>query len=118
MGKEAVINNLIRKEQVDTNLISDGFHTFGELYEHRHQLFIALARIIQDRTLKAVWRYKSDPDFFILGINQHAGHQITYHIPMQKWNETNFAYTLSEKEKPVFDGHTSNDVLQRLKKIQ
>lgn len=118
MSKEAVINKLIRHEQVDTSLISDGYHTFGELYEHRIQLFIALARVIQDRTLKSVWRYKSDPDFFILGIDKHEGHQITYHIPMAKWNETNFAYTVSEKEKPVFDGHTSNDVLERLKKIK
>ena len=26
---------------IDTNLISDGYHTFGELYDHRFALFLA-----------------------------------------------------------------------------
>lgn len=114
MSKEAVINNLIRKEQVDTNLISDGYHTFGELYEHRIQLFIALASSIQ--SVKYVWRYKTDDKWFLLGINKKEGEQITYHIPISKWDETSFAHTLTTR--PLYDGHTSNDVLQRLKKIQ
>lgn len=116
MSKELVINNLIKKEQVDTNLISDGYHTFGELYEHRITLFIALCRIIQDRTLKQVWRYKTDSKWFLLGIDKAAGHQITYHLPMCKWNETDFANTILQR--PEFDGHTSQDVLDRLNKLK
>lgn len=116
--KEEIINNLIKKEKVDTNLISDGFHTFGELYEHRIQLFIALARIMQNRTLKDVWRFKEDKDWFILGIHGTIGRQITYHLPMSKWEETNFAHTYTDSRKPVFDGHTSADVLERLKNLK
>lgn len=118
MSKELVINNLIKKEQVDTNKISDGYHTFGELYEHRITLFIALCRIVQDCTLKYVWRYQTDKDWFLLGIDKAEGHQITYHLPMSKWKETEFACTLTEKEKPQFDGHTSQDVLDRLNKLK
>lgn len=118
MSKELIINNLIKKEQVDTNLISDGYHTFGELYEHRITLFIALCRIIQDRTLKYVWRYQTDADWFLLGIDKAAGHQITYHLPMSKWKDAEFAYTVTEKEKPEFDGHTSKDVLYRLNQLK
>lgn len=118
MLKEEIINNLIKKEQVNTNMISDGYHTFGELYEHRITLFIALCRIIQHHDLKYVWRCQTDPDWFLLGIDKASGHQITYHLPMSKWNETEFAYTVTEKEKPEFDGHTSKDVLDRLNKLK
>lgn len=117
MSKEAVINNLIKKEQVDTNLISDGYHTFGELYEHRIQLFITLARmLVKNPSVQYVWRYKTDDKWFLLGINKKEGEQITYHIPISKWNETSFADTTNIR--PLYDGHTSTDVLDRLKKLQ
>lgn len=115
MKKEEVINGLIKKENCNTSLISDGFHTFGELYDHRIQLFIALARMIQDRTLKQVWRFKTDKEWFILGIHEQEGRQITYHLPMNKWKETDFAHT--KEFKPAWDGHTSGDVLERLKQL-
>lgn len=115
MKKEEVINNLIQKEKCDTNLISDGFHTFGELYEHRITLFISLARIMQDRTWVVIWRCKTDEEWFVLGISKKEGTQITYHLPISKWEETNFAHTFKREDKPPFDGHTSQDVLERLK---
>lgn len=117
MKREDIINNLIKKEECDTSLISDGHHSFGELYEHRITLFIALCRIVQVRTFKYVWKAKTDKDWFILGINKKEGEQITYHLPMSKWEETNFACELLLEYKPQFDGHTSKDVLDRLKKL-
>ena len=36
------INQEIQSSGVDTNLISDGFHSFGDLYEHRVALTAAL----------------------------------------------------------------------------
>lgn len=113
MTKENVINKLIQNEGVDTNLISDGFHTFKTLYDHRIELFIVLARMVDKKTLTQVWRYKTDEEWFLLGINREPGKQITYHLPISKWDETEFAYTCSVK--PEWDGHTSNDVLERLK---
>ena len=110
-----------------TGCISDGYHTFDELYEHRITLFIALCKILYNdpqyqRGQRAdVWRSKLHSDgtsfdgWFILGIGKEKGQQITCHLPLPKWEETEFAQTL--EKAPEFDGHTSDDVLERLKKL-
>lgn len=101
--------------------ISDGYHTFDELYEHRIVNFIALCRIIEGGGLFDVWRSTTHSDgsvwdgWFILGINHEPGKQITYHLPVSKWEETAFASTLDCA--PEFDGHTSADVLERIKQL-
>ena len=72
---------------------------------------------------KDVWRskYHSDGelafggDWFVLGINKESGNQITYHLPIERWEETDFAETLDKA--PEFDGHTPDDVLERLKRL-
>ncbi len=109
----------------------DGYHTFDELYEHRITLFIALCKSLVNYYDDAdfadnpnVWRSKKHSDGeicfgtgtqFVLGIGKKRGHQITYHIPIERWEETNFAETLYKA--PEWDGHTSDDVLERLKKL-
>lgn len=114
----------------DHIVISDGFHTMDELYDHRITLYIALCRIMYE-AMKAylnlglepekmipVWRSKVNGDgttwdgWFILGIYKEPGKQITYHLPISRWGETDFAETLDKS--PDFDGHTSDDVLKRL----
>lgn len=129
------INGIIkmgRELNLDTNLISDGYHSFGELYEHRFTLFIALCKIITDLSKigvlalggpevydLSVWRSIKHSDgssfegWFILGIAKEKGEQITYHLPITKWDKTDFAETLDIA--PEWDGHTSDDVLKRLK---
>ena len=103
------------EESMDAN---DGYHTFTELYDHRITLFIALARAL--RTHK-VWRSELHSDgtsfdgWFVLGINDKPGKQITYHLPNSRWEETDFAFTVDRA--PEFDGHTAEDVLERLKTI-
>ncbi len=107
----------------DTNEVSDGYHTFGQLYEHRIELWIALCRVltINEVGINQIWRsrYHSDGSkidgWFILGNRQVAGRQITYHLPNSRWDETDFAFTLDRA--PDFDGHTAEDVLQRLKSL-
>lgn len=108
--------------------INDGYHTFEELYEHRFQLFIALCRATKalDNSLgmdQSVWRSKKHSDgelafggtWFVMGINFEPGKQITYHLPIEKWEDTNFAPELDQA--PEWDKHTSLDVLERLKAI-
>lgn len=119
------INGLIKQSKVDTNLISDGYHTYGQLYEHRITLYIALCRIIANSTYKfdqsPIWRSETMSDgskwdgWFLLGMCQESGEQITYHLPMSKWGECNFAETLDKA--PEWDHHTSEDVLKRLKNL-
>lgn len=116
------INALIKEHGVDTNKISDGYHTFGELYDHRIALWIALCKRIKNSMSiygPDVWRsiYHSDGTtfngWFVLGITAFGSkEQVTYHLPMKFWDKTAFANTL--EKAPEFDGHTSADVIERL----
>lgn len=126
--KEKAINVIIASG-CDTNQISDGHHTFGELYEHRIQLFMTICRVIDDLKnilknnpmLPPVWKSEMHYDgtkyegWFVLGIGKEKGKQMTYHLPMSKWDECKFAESL--ECAPEFDGHTSEDVLKRLKEL-
>jgi hypothetical protein len=103
--------------------ISDGYHTFDELYDHRIALYIALCKSIQSNLLdeRYVWRSCIHSDgsnydgWFLLGIGKEKGKQITYHVPNERWSETEFAHTLDTA--PEYDGHTSDDVIIRLKNL-
>jgi hypothetical protein len=117
------INEIIRQSGfLNPGEISDGYHTFNELYEHRIKLFVALCRLIQHNPAYAgsfpVWRSKKhsdgtgDAEWFIMGINTEFGKQISYHLPMKEWDNTWFADTLLTA--PTFDGHSAADVLARL----
>jgi len=101
----------------------DGYHTFDELYDHRITIFIALCRML-DVTAYEIWRSKRHSDGeicfgtgtqFVLGMGKEKGEQITYHIPVERWDETDFAETL--EKAPEWDGHTSDDVIERLKRV-
>jgi hypothetical protein len=111
-------SKLIRAEG-DNLEVSDGYHTFDELYEHRITLFIALCKaMLPIGTGSKPWRSKLHSDgssfdgWFILGLNKEKGKQITYHLPIEKWEDTIFAETL--ENAPEWDGHTANDVLGRI----
>ena len=104
----------------------DGYHTYDELYDHRITLYIALcrqrhARRTDDAPYGNVWRSKLHSDgrawvgWFILGIAKSKGAQITYHLPIDRWEKTEFAETLSRA--PEWDGHTPEDVLKRLESL-
>lgn len=100
---------------VDSNYISDGYHTFGELYEHRIVNYIALCKQVRDK----VWMSQRHSDesmwdgWFLLGINTEPGTQITYHLPMKYWDLCKEVFNEIECA-PEFDGHTSDDVLNRI----
>lgn len=113
----------------ETGKISDGYHTFDELYDHRIGLYISLCKTLASinamlppgESYRSIWRSKLHGDgssfegWFILGINKVPGQQITYHLPLSRWDETDFAAIL--EKAPEFDGHTPVDVLERLKKL-
>lgn len=105
--------------------LSDGYHTFDQLYQHRIELYLALCRtitmLLPDNRDSNIWRSKVHSDgnsyagWFILGIGKDKNEQITYHLPISRWHECNFAEILDVA--PDYDGHTSEDVLNRLKEI-
>ncbi|NCC41670.1 MAG: hypothetical protein EOM21_20095 [Gammaproteobacteria bacterium] len=95
----------------DTGKISDGYHTFDELYEHRHALFIALA----NKCLGS-WKSRQHADgtmfdgWFIAGIETPKG-SATYHLPLRLFDKL---YCVELDYAPEWDGHTSDDVIERL----
>lgn len=115
------INAIIKGTGINTNNISDGYHTFGKLYEHKFELYMALCRSLHRNEDGFVWKSKIHSDgscydgWFLLGVGTINGLQITYHLPISKWDECDFA-AIFEKA-PGWDGHTSNDVLERLKQL-
>ena len=108
--------------------IHDGYHSFDELYEHRIANYIQLCSSFDAGEIlsgngdrNSVWKSKAHSDgsvwdgWFILGIHKEPGKQITYHLPMSKWEECRFATEL--ERAPDWDGHSSADVLERLKSL-
>jgi hypothetical protein len=111
---------------------SDGYHTFNELYEHRTALFAALIAIWMSEgwandtnygstetcqaNVPACWKSKLHadgtmfPDYFIVGIRLAHG-DISYHVNQKYWDD----FVCPEvATAPVWDGHTPNDVVERL----
>jgi hypothetical protein len=116
------INDFIKTRNVDTNLVSDGYHTFGELYEHRIELYMALCREWNDTGKHLVWRSQKHHDdsvwegWFIMGVNKASGEQISYHLPEKYWY-TCASFAIALDKAPEWDGHSSADVLKRLRKL-
>lgn len=100
-----------------TDEVSDGQHTFGELYEHRAALFIALMK----GRLPSSWFAPVHEDgtmfpggWFIAGTDLGIG-QITYHLRMDPWWDVlSSSGVLLLDKAPPYDGHTSSDVIARL----
>lgn len=97
----------------DTNDVSDGFHTFGELYQHRIILFACLSLAVKNNI--RCWKSKFHHDggsfegWFIGGMQLPTG-PVTYHLPMDKWE----LFDVEELERGLeWDGHTAEDALAR-----
>lgn len=92
--------------------ISDGYHTFGDLYKHRTYL-LALAMI----HLPYAWKARKHEDgtmfdgMFIVGFPTPNG-MVTYHCDNEYWND----FKIPEiPHAPHFDGYSDADVLDREK---
>ncbi len=107
------------KDAIDAGVeVSDGYHTFSELYKHRFVLWIALAKRIGS---KKVWKSRLNADktgftgWFVMGCCPEKGKQISYHLPDEYWDKCAFART--RPTAPPFDGHTSLDVIKRIENL-
>lgn len=106
--------------KVDTGKISDGFHNFDELYEHRHLLFLNLCKYQYSWCSKLHADGTMFEQYFIAGISPGRDlkdDQITYHLPIRLWDEAVRICDRVLDNAPEWDGHTSNDVLIRLKEM-
>lgn len=121
--------NLLELTPEEIESLSDGYHSFKELYEHRFRLWIELCKgVAKDSfnegltTENPVWISSMHSDnssydgWFMLGCEKATGEQMTYHLPNRLWPECiTFARLMAKA--PEFDGHTSQDVLKRLELI-
>ena len=103
----------------DVNQVSDGYHTFQELYEHRCLLWVNLLNRINQHKHSNETAYKTRKDdqgnemkgWFIAALNIPGDMQLTYHLPENLWSLLN----IPEMEKNHnYDGHSSKDVATRL----
>lgn len=90
--------------------ISDGYHTFNDLYYQRCILFAALCNTFKNSS----WKSKKHSDgeecfgggWFVVGIDTPEG-SYTYHYKNQYWD----LFKCKELERaPEWDGHTDKDV--------
>ncbi|WP_207688622.1 hypothetical protein [Desulfonema limicola] len=96
------------------NSLDDGFHTFQELYDHRQMLFCLLMNANSDISWKSMKHEDGsmlDGDWFVAGIRLPTG-DITYHLEGRFWDYIN---TKVLEFAPKWDGHTSSDVIDRMK---
>ncbi|EGQ3847465.1 hypothetical protein HDO24_000938 [Staphylococcus pseudintermedius] len=113
--REEFINDLIKVSKstgkIKSKNISDGYHTFGQLYHDRAVLFAVILNTYKEKA----WKSKQHDDgtmfgepneMFIVGIYTPEG-QYTYHYHMEYWD----MYDVKELDKaPEYDGHTFLDI--------
>lgn len=113
----STVNNFLkflRDEGVSSQGISDGYHTFEELYYHRMILFSLICKAHKDKA----WKSKQHHDgtmfdgYFIVGIDTPQG-RYSYHYDLQYWDD----FDVKELERaPEYDGHKPSDI-DRLKTL-
>lgn len=119
------INSIIQSLKSDgqeVGTVSDRYHTFDELYEFRKvynaALFNEWAKQGKYSVHKSICHYDGEECFgggwFIVIANLPSG-QISNHYEIKDWNL--FDIPFFNKAQCEFDGHTSQDVLNRLKAL-
>ncbi len=117
LGKDIVL-----PEGVDINEVSDGYHTFNELYDFRKMynavLFNEWAEAGKYEVHKSLKHNDGEECFgggwFIVVAILPDG-QITNHYKIEDWEL--FSLPVKDRALYKYDGHTGADVLQRLASI-
>lgn len=113
IAENLLINNIRHMmEDSDCGAVSDGDHTFSELYHHRAILTAAAFNAHPEMA----WKSKQHHDgsmydgYFIVGVNTVCG-QATYHYALEYWD----FFKVPELDRaPEWDGHTSAVAAARL----
>lgn len=102
-------------KDIDVGSISDGYHTYDELYRHRMVLFACLCSLNKDKAWKSLKHHDGTmyDNFFIVGMETPYG-QVSYHYSINEgWN----LFDVKELDNaPEWDGHTPEDALERMAK--
>ncbi|WP_288993809.1 hypothetical protein [uncultured Turicibacter sp.] len=101
------INKMIG-ELEDKGEVSDGSHTFNELYYHRMVLFSLFVNFWHGNSWKS-WKHHDGTmyeDYFIVGITTPEG-DYSYHYHKDYWDR----FKVMELEcAPEWDGHSPSDI--------
>lgn len=104
------VKELINGDEIAKNkgLISDGYHTFDELYYHRMVLFSIICNTYKEYAWKS-WLHDDGTmydDYFIVGVTTELG-DYSYHYDKIYWD----VFMVKELEKaPKWDGHKPSDI--------
>ena len=102
----SMLASKILKSEVGS--VSDGYHTFDELYFHRMMLFSVICNTYKDKA----WKSKLHDDgtmynnYFIVGITTPEGDYVS--LPHEYWGH--FEDTKELPRAPKWDGHKPGDV--------
>lgn len=106
----------------DPGEISDGYHTFNELYEYRLLYNASMFNELAKQNLYDVHKSRlhsdgtvpfDNPDYFIVVAELPTG-QISNHYKMKDWD----LFDVPVKDKAnKYDGHSPKDVAERLRKF-
>lgn len=130
LTKLAHVTNAEYKEEIEALEVSDGYHTMHELYQHRRALNVVLFNYIAyhepDKVMKSLLHSDGtmfDGYFAVMMIIECVTRgelyapdsikiqQISYHYKLKHWDE----FKIPEVGRlPPYDGHTSQDTLNRL----
>lgn len=109
----ALLNQTLRAMPGGASEITDGYHTFRELYDHRRALTAALAVSMPS------WRSKAHhpdgepmfPGYFVVGIDLPTG-TVTYHYKLDYWDD--FTGVEEREHAPRWDGAGPPETVDRL----
>lgn len=100
-----------------TGEISDGYHTFNELYHHRAMLFSVIVKAFPDKAWKARKHHDGSmyDGMFIVGVDTPDG-QASYHYDIDPYWDI---FQCSELEyAPEWDGHTPAQAIERIGRLE
>lgn len=107
----SIVNKLA--EENNMGEISDGYHTFNELYHHRAVLFSVICNSNKEKAWKSKLHDTGDmyEGMFIVGIETPEG-QATYHYDINPYWDM---FKVKELPKaPKWDGHSPDEAIRRL----
>ena len=113
-GYTNIVNKIIEQmktKDISRKQVSDGWHTFDELYYHRMILFSIILNQNKNISWKALKHHDGtmfDDDSFICGIETPEG-QYTYHYKLKYWD----MFDVKDLDlAPKYDGHKPEDIVR------
>ena len=111
--RHEVTSNVITIPESGIGDLSDGYHTFNELYHHRAILFSVICNTFPDKVWKSKKHHEGDmfEGMFIVGIETPEG-QATYHYDIDPYWDM---FKVKELDvAPHWDGHSAEDAINRI----